>query len=190
MAARDPGRAARAADRVRRRATGATEVRTALHERRPARVGRATPPGLATPHLGRADARGRVRARPRIREADRERRRSPGSGARSCSRSTRRVRWPRPTSRRAGLVAAQAAARRFINGLPSGLKVGLLSFDTNARVLVSPTSDHAPVLAGVDALTIGGGTATGHRDQRRTRRRSPRCRPAPTGRRPRPRSCS
>ena len=59
------------------------------------------------------------------------------------------------------LVAAQEAARRFIAGLPSGLKVGLMSFDTNARVLVTPTTDHVPVLAGVNALTIGGGTATG-----------------------------
>jgi Ca-activated chloride channel family protein len=59
------------------------------------------------------------------------------------------------------LVAAQAAARNFIAGLPKGLKIGLISFDSNARVLVSPTSDHAPVLAGVNALTIGGGTATG-----------------------------
>jgi Ca-activated chloride channel family protein len=59
------------------------------------------------------------------------------------------------------LVAAQAAARQFIQGLPSGLKIGLISFDTQARVLVVPTSDHVPVLAAVDALTIGGGTATG-----------------------------
>lgn len=59
------------------------------------------------------------------------------------------------------LVAAQAAARQFIDGLPSGLKIGLMSFDTQARVLASPTSDHTPVLAAVNALTIGGGTATG-----------------------------
>jgi Ca-activated chloride channel family protein len=59
------------------------------------------------------------------------------------------------------LVAAQAAARRFVSGLPAGLKVGLLQFDTTARVLVAPTSDHVPVLAAVDALSIGGGTATG-----------------------------
>jgi Ca-activated chloride channel family protein len=59
------------------------------------------------------------------------------------------------------LVAAQAAARQFIQGLPSGLKIGLLSFDTQARVLAVPTTDHAPVLAAVNALTIGGGTATG-----------------------------
>jgi len=59
------------------------------------------------------------------------------------------------------LVAAQDAARRFVAGLPTGLKIGLLQFDTTARVLVAPTSDHVPVLAAVDALSIGGGTATG-----------------------------
>jgi Ca-activated chloride channel family protein len=59
------------------------------------------------------------------------------------------------------LVAAQTAARRFIRGLPAGLKIGLLQFDSSARVLVAPTSDHTPVLAAVDALQIGGGTATG-----------------------------
>ena len=59
------------------------------------------------------------------------------------------------------LVAAQTAARRFIRGLPAGLKIGLLQFDSSARVLVAPTSDHTPVLAAVDALSIGGGTATG-----------------------------
>jgi len=59
------------------------------------------------------------------------------------------------------LVSAQAAARRFVSGLPAGLKVGLLQFDTTARVLVAPTTDHVPVLAAVDSLSIGGGTATG-----------------------------
>ena len=59
------------------------------------------------------------------------------------------------------LVAAQTAARRFIRGLPAGLKIGLLQFDSSARVLVAPISDHTPVLAAVDALSIGGGTATG-----------------------------
>ena len=59
------------------------------------------------------------------------------------------------------LVAAQTAARNFIAGLPKGLKIGLISFDSGARVLVAPTTDHAPVLAAVNALTIGGGTATG-----------------------------
>jgi Ca-activated chloride channel homolog len=59
------------------------------------------------------------------------------------------------------LVAAQTAARRFIAGLPAGLKIGLLQFDTTARVLVAPSADHATALAAVDQLTIGGGTDTG-----------------------------
>ena len=59
------------------------------------------------------------------------------------------------------LVAAQDAARRFVTGLPAGLKIGLLQFDTTARMLVAPTSDHLPVLAAVNSLSIGGGTATG-----------------------------
>ncbi len=59
------------------------------------------------------------------------------------------------------LVAAQAAAQRFIQGLPAGLKVGLLQFGTSARLVVSPTTDHIPVLAAVDSLTVAGGTATG-----------------------------
>jgi Ca-activated chloride channel homolog len=58
------------------------------------------------------------------------------------------------------LQAAQVAARNFVNGVPKGLKIGLLQFDSTARVLVAPTSDHTPVNAAIDALTIGGGTAT------------------------------
>jgi Ca-activated chloride channel family protein len=59
------------------------------------------------------------------------------------------------------LVAAQASARRFVAGLPKGLKVGLLSFATSARSVVPPTSDREAVLSGINSLTIGGGTATG-----------------------------
>jgi Ca-activated chloride channel homolog len=59
------------------------------------------------------------------------------------------------------LAAAQQAARRFVNDLPAGIQVGLVSFDRNARLLVSPTTDRAAVLRGIDALTLGPGTATG-----------------------------
>jgi Ca-activated chloride channel homolog len=59
------------------------------------------------------------------------------------------------------LQAAEQQARKFVNGLPSGLKVGLVSFDSTARVLVSPTSDRSTVLAALDRLQLGGGTATG-----------------------------
>jgi len=59
------------------------------------------------------------------------------------------------------LIAAKDAARRFVTGLPAGLKIGLVSFNTSAAVLVTPTSDHDPVLAAIAALKAGGGTATG-----------------------------
>jgi Ca-activated chloride channel family protein len=59
------------------------------------------------------------------------------------------------------LAAAESAARHFVEKLPPGLKVGLLSFDTSARVVAAPTSDHATVLGAIDSLRVGGGTATG-----------------------------
>lgn len=58
------------------------------------------------------------------------------------------------------LVAAQEQASTFVKGLPEGLQVGLLSFDRSARVLVSPTTDRSTVLAAIDGLDIGPGTAT------------------------------
>jgi Ca-activated chloride channel family protein len=59
------------------------------------------------------------------------------------------------------LIAAQRAARRFVSGLPSGIQVGLLSFDSTARMLVTPTADRTSVRAGIDQLQVGGATATG-----------------------------
>jgi Ca-activated chloride channel family protein len=41
------------------------------------------------------------------------------------------------------------------------LKIGLEQFDSTSRVLVSPTSDRVPVTSAIDALQLGGGTATG-----------------------------
>lgn len=59
------------------------------------------------------------------------------------------------------LLAAESAARKFVSGLAPGLKVGLVSFDDNARVLVAPTADRATVLDAIGRLRLGGGTATG-----------------------------
>jgi Ca-activated chloride channel family protein len=59
------------------------------------------------------------------------------------------------------LAAAEDAARRFVEKLPKGLKVGLLSFDTTARVVASPTLEHEVVLSAIDGLAVHGGTATG-----------------------------
>lgn len=59
------------------------------------------------------------------------------------------------------LSAAEDAARRFVEKLPPGLKVGLLSFNTQTQVLSAPTLDHAAVLSAINNLQAGGGTATG-----------------------------
>lgn len=59
------------------------------------------------------------------------------------------------------LAAAEQAARSFVAGLPKGVQLGLVSFASNARVLVSPTTDRATVLAAIGSLRAGGGTATG-----------------------------
>ncbi|HTK17651.1 MAG TPA: VWA domain-containing protein [Acidimicrobiia bacterium] len=59
------------------------------------------------------------------------------------------------------LAAAEDAARRFVEKLPAGLEVGLLAFDSQARVLASPTLDHAAVLSAINHLAVQGGTATG-----------------------------
>jgi Ca-activated chloride channel family protein len=59
------------------------------------------------------------------------------------------------------LAAAQEQAKSFVNKLPAGLQVGLVSFDSNAQVLVSPTSDRSSVLGAIDSLQPGTGTATG-----------------------------
>lgn len=58
------------------------------------------------------------------------------------------------------LGAAQQAARLFVKALPSGVQIGLVDFSTNAEVLAMPTSDRATVLAAIDSLHAGGGTAT------------------------------
>ncbi len=58
------------------------------------------------------------------------------------------------------LAAAQQAARQFVDALPSGVQIGLVDFSTSASVLVAPTSDRSTVMAAIDGLQAGGGTAT------------------------------
>jgi Ca-activated chloride channel homolog len=59
------------------------------------------------------------------------------------------------------LLAAQQEARRFVNALPPGVQLGLESFSTTATMLVAPTPDRSTVLAAINGLQPGGGTATG-----------------------------
>jgi Ca-activated chloride channel family protein len=58
------------------------------------------------------------------------------------------------------LAAAQEAARKFVQALPRGVQVGLVSFSTSASVLVAPTTDRATLVSAINSLQAGGGTAT------------------------------
>ena len=57
--------------------------------------------------------------------------------------------------------AAVAAAGDFVDDVPERFQLGLVAFDGTARVLASPTEDHAAVRAALRRLTPGEGTAAG-----------------------------
>jgi Ca-activated chloride channel family protein len=59
------------------------------------------------------------------------------------------------------LDAAIAGATDFVDSLPEGIEVGLVAFDSDARLLVSPTTDHASVQASIATLATAARTATG-----------------------------
>lgn len=59
------------------------------------------------------------------------------------------------------IEAAKAAAREFVEQVPSGFQVGLVAFDRSANVLAQPTTDHASVISAIESLEPGPGTATG-----------------------------
>lgn len=59
------------------------------------------------------------------------------------------------------LDAAIAGASSFVDELPPGIEVGLVSFNSAARLLVSPTDDHDAVKASIATLTTNERTATG-----------------------------
>ncbi|MCB0972382.1 MAG: VWA domain-containing protein [Acidimicrobiales bacterium] len=59
------------------------------------------------------------------------------------------------------LVAAQEAAKSFIEILPPRLNVGLVTFNGAAVVKVAPTQDREEVLAAIDQLRLGERTAIG-----------------------------
>lgn len=59
------------------------------------------------------------------------------------------------------LSAAREAAGTFVDRLPDGLRVGLVTFSSGTEVLSPPTDDHDAVLRSLDSLSAGGGTAMG-----------------------------
>jgi Ca-activated chloride channel family protein len=58
------------------------------------------------------------------------------------------------------LAAAVDAADDFVDDLPDGIQVALVAYDRTARVLSSPTADHAAVQAALQQLTTRRGTDT------------------------------
>jgi Ca-activated chloride channel family protein len=59
------------------------------------------------------------------------------------------------------LEAAIDGATSFVDELPEGIEVGLVSFDSDARLLVSPPTDHDSVRSAIATLTTNARTATG-----------------------------
>lgn len=59
------------------------------------------------------------------------------------------------------LQTAQQAATEFVDQLPPGINLGLVSFAGTATVLVSPTRDRATVKRAISTLQLAESTATG-----------------------------
>jgi Ca-activated chloride channel family protein len=59
------------------------------------------------------------------------------------------------------LAAAQQAAIEFVEGLPPGLDIGLVSFAETASVRVSPTRDRTQVIRSIQSLELQPATAIG-----------------------------
>jgi Ca-activated chloride channel family protein len=59
------------------------------------------------------------------------------------------------------LLSAEKEATAFVQNMPPGFQVGLVSFDDTVHVLATPTVDHNAVIASIRALQTGHGTATG-----------------------------
>lgn len=59
------------------------------------------------------------------------------------------------------LAVAQEAARGFVEKQPKGLRIGLVVFSGFAELAVPPTIDRETLVAAIDSLTVGRGTAIG-----------------------------
>jgi len=59
------------------------------------------------------------------------------------------------------LAAARSSAQAFVDGLPAGVRVGVVAFATRPVTLVTPTTDRAAVRSALDGLRPRDGTAMG-----------------------------
>jgi Ca-activated chloride channel homolog len=60
------------------------------------------------------------------------------------------------------LVAAQNAAKAFINELPRNVKVGIVAFAGSAQVAQLPTTNHEDLVTAIDRFQLQRATATGN----------------------------
>jgi Ca-activated chloride channel family protein len=59
------------------------------------------------------------------------------------------------------MTAGRNAAKQFVTKIPKQVRLGLVTFDQAARLLVNPTTNRAEVNAALDQLQAQGGTAMG-----------------------------
>ena len=59
------------------------------------------------------------------------------------------------------MTVAREAASSFVDGLPDGFRVGVVSFSNEADVVVPPTDDRDEAVRGLSALRADNGTALG-----------------------------
>ncbi len=59
------------------------------------------------------------------------------------------------------IVAAKEAAKSFIDSLPTGFNVSLVSFSGSAAMISPPTLDHSAVKRAIESLTLAPSTAIG-----------------------------
>ena len=80
---------------------------------------------------------------------------------RSSSRSTSRGRCARPTSSPTGSPSRRRRPATFVENQPKGMRMGLVVFSGFAELTVPPTTDRKALVAAIDGLTTGHGTAIG-----------------------------
>jgi Ca-activated chloride channel family protein len=59
------------------------------------------------------------------------------------------------------ISASREAAQRFIKGLPSGFRVGVVTFSDSADAAAAPSFDHTAAERAIAGIKAGGGTAIG-----------------------------
>lgn len=59
------------------------------------------------------------------------------------------------------IKAAQASAKKFVEGLPPKYNVAFVTFAGTAQILVPPTTDHESVIRAIDGARLAESTATG-----------------------------